>query len=226
MKQLKYMGDEYNHMGNDGNSNTNGDEDGDPHDIHLYDMHDLIKEVCPQDPNADAQNFYDLLAESEQPLYPNCEKYSNLSFVVKLMHIKCINGWSNKSFIMLLEFLKDAFPMCDKLPTSNYDTKKMVRDLGLHYVKIDACKNDCILYYKEYAKASECPICELPRWMQTRKVGNDKAKKVPWKVLRYFPITPRLQRLFMSSKTAVDMRWHFENRIKDGLLRHSADRDP
>ncbi|KAL5756466.1 hypothetical protein ACOSQ2_021212 [Xanthoceras sorbifolium] len=161
---LKY-GD--NHVGNDGNSDANGDEDNDPRDIHLDDMHDLIEEVCPQDPNADAQKFYNLF----------------------LMHIKCINGWSNKSFSMLLEFLKDAFPMCDKLPTSNSDAKKMVRDLGLHYVKIDACKNDCVIYYKEYAKVSECPICELPIWIQTKKVGNDKAKNISWKVLRYFPIT-------------------------------------
>ncbi|KAL5789568.1 hypothetical protein ACOSQ2_004456 [Xanthoceras sorbifolium] len=55
--------------------------------------------------------LYRGIRQFEQPLYPNCEKYSNLSFVVKLMHIKCINGWSNKSFNMLLEFLKDAFPM-------------------------------------------------------------------------------------------------------------------
>ncbi|ESR64861.1 hypothetical protein CICLE_v10010473mg, partial [Citrus x clementina] len=75
----------------------------------------------------------------EQPLYPNCEKYSNLSFVVKLMHIKCINGWSNKSFNMLLELLKDVFPMCKTMPTSNYKAKKIVNDLGLHYEKIDAC---------------------------------------------------------------------------------------
>lgn len=52
---------------------------------------------------------------------------------------------------------------------------------------------------------------------------NKKQKKIPWKVLRYFPLTPRLQRLFMSSKTATDMRWHSENRVKDGELRHPAD---
>jgi len=33
----------------------------------------------------------------------------------------------------------------------------------------------------------------------------------------------RLQRLFMSSKTACDMRWHSEGRTKDGLLQHPAD---
>ncbi|KAK0608016.1 hypothetical protein LWI29_024152 [Acer saccharum] len=117
--------------------------------------------------------------------------------------------------------LKDAFPMCDKLPTSHYEAKKIIKDLGLHYEKIDACDNDCIIYYKEYGEALECPVCRLPRWQPKGKSG--KGKNVPWKVLRYFPITSRLQRLFMSSKTAASMRWHFENRVKDGLLRHPAD---
>lgn len=36
-------------------------------------------------------------------------------------------------------------------------------------------------------------------------------------------LLPRLQRLFMSSKTARNMRWHFENHLKDGLLRHPSD---
>ncbi|CAL9024945.1 unnamed protein product [Prunus brigantina] len=58
---------------------------------------------------------------------------------------------------------------------------------------------------------------------ETRKGSKKKGKRVPWKVLRYFPLTPRLQRLFMSSKTAIDMRWHFKDRVKDEMLRHPAD---
>lgn len=46
--------------------------------------------------------------------------------------------------------------------------------------------------------------------------------KVPVKVLRYFPLIPRLQRLFMCSKTATLMRWHEEERTKDGYMRHLA----
>jgi hypothetical protein len=34
--------------------------------------------------------------------------------------------------------------------------------------------------------------------------------------LRHFPLIPRLQRLFMCSKTAKEMRWHEEERSKDG----------
>ncbi|XP_060969785.1 uncharacterized protein LOC133037009 [Cannabis sativa] len=54
------------------------------------------------------------------------------------------------------------------------------------------------------------------------KKGN--GKKVPHKVMRYFPLTPRLKRLYCSRHTAEDMRWHYSQRPKeDGVLRHPAD---
>ena len=62
-----------------------------------------------EEPNNDAIEFYKLLNHFEQSLYPNC-KFSKLSFLMKLFHIKCFGGWSNKSFTMLLQLLNDAFP--------------------------------------------------------------------------------------------------------------------
>lgn len=50
-----------------------------------------------------------------------------------------------------------------------------------------------------------------------------KGHKVPAKVLRHFPLIPRLKRLFMCSKTASSLRWHAEERSRDGKLRHPAD---
>ena len=51
----------------------------------------------------------------------------------------------------------------------------------------------------------------------------NKKKKIAAKVLRYFPLKPRLQRLFTCRKTAKDMRWHVLEDNKDGLLRHPRD---
>ncbi|XP_074302614.1 uncharacterized protein LOC141634289 [Silene latifolia] len=68
-----------------------------------------------------------------------------------------------------------------------------------------------MLFWKEHVNLEKCRICEKKR---------DRSSP---KVLRYFPIIPRLQRLFMSSKTSADMRWHFERRKDDGVLRHLAD---
>lgn len=46
--------------------------------------------------------------------------------------------------------------------------------------------------------------------------------KVPKKVLHYFPIKKRLQKLYMSPKVASDAWCHIEWCTKDGLLRHPA----
>ena len=52
--------------------------------------------------------------------------------------------------------------------------------------------------------------------------GN-KQKKIPAKVLRYFPLKPCLKRMFMSSKIAEHMRWHASRSTDEGILRHPRD---
>ena len=74
--------------------------------------------------------------------------------------------------------------MCETLPTSNYGAKKIVGDLGLHYEKIDACENDCMLYYTENLKADQCLVCHLSRWKTSNKDGKGNGKKFSRKVLR------------------------------------------
>ena len=39
----------------------------------------------------------------------------------------------------------------------------------------------------------------------------------------YFPLTPRLQRLYASKATANDMRWHKEHNTEEGVMRHCSD---
>ena len=53
--------------------------------------------------------------------------------------------------------------------------------------------------------------------------GTQRRKKnKPSKVLRYFPLKPRLQRFFMCSKVVENMRLH-SLKIKDGFIRHPRD---
>ncbi|KAI9083008.1 hypothetical protein K1719_035023 [Acacia pycnantha] len=86
--------------------------------------------------------------ESDRPLYQGCHKYSKLSFLIKLYHIKCMCGITDKAMSMFLELLRDAFPDAD-IPSSFYEAKKIINRLGLNYQKIDACPNDCMLYWGE-----------------------------------------------------------------------------
>lgn len=177
----------------------------------------------------DAQ-YKKLLEECDKELYPGC-KYSNLSFNLYLYHLKCSGGMSNKIFTMLLEYLRDAFTHLTLLPSTTYEAKKLTTDLGLGYEKIHACPNDCILYWGEKADLEECDVCGTPRW---QVVNKDKSRQLPKSsilnkkgkpanVLRYFPLIPRLKRIYASKGTVEDMQWHYRVCSKDGKLRHPSD---
>ncbi|XP_057484999.1 uncharacterized protein LOC130771413 [Actinidia eriantha] len=66
-----------------------------------------------------------------------------------------------------------------------------------------------------------CPRCNVSRY----KINCGKGKKIPHKILRYFPLTPRLKRLFMSKTISEAMRWHMENPGDGEESRHPAHSD-
>jgi len=114
---------------------------------------------------------------------------------------------------MLLEFLKnELLPMDSLLPNSCYEAKKIIQDFGLSYAKIDACVNDCMLFWKDDETLDAYKWCHAPRWKDDKHSGEIKrkknGKKIAVKMLRYFPLKLRLQRLFMSSKTASHILRH------------------
>ncbi|XP_020272145.1 uncharacterized protein LOC109847320 [Asparagus officinalis] len=174
-----------------------------------------------------------LLEDDEKDLYAGCSEYSRLSFILQLMRIKTLSGMADKYFQMLLNLLRKVIPDGENsIPEKCYDANKIVGALGLDYTKIHACPNDCILYYKDNEKLEECPKCGVSRWRKNTRTSTRKAdepvkqpKKIPAKVLRHFPLVPRLQRLYMTKDTAKNMRWHKEGRVVDGKLRHPADAD-
>ena len=143
--------------------------------------------------------------------------------------MKCLNGWSNKSFTMLLELLKEVLLEGEALSSNYYETKKVLRELSLHCIKIDACPSNCMLYSKEHVNANECIVLCVSRWKSSDVHPTDefnqssKKKKIYAKVLLYFPLKPRLQRLYMSSKTASHMKWHVDGCMIDEMMRHPID---
>ncbi|CAI8593444.1 unnamed protein product [Vicia faba] len=100
---------------------------------------DYVMPSSTQERN-EAKEYYELAREGEQPLYEGCRRYSRLSFLVKLYHIKCLCGLSEKAMTMILELIKDAFEYAN-IPSSFYEAKKSITKLGLNYVKIPACPN-------------------------------------------------------------------------------------
>jgi len=73
-------------------------------------------------------------------------------------------------------------------------------------------------------------VCEALRYTIRRDDPGDveeqpPKKRVPTKVMWYFPIIPRLKRLFRNKANAKLMRWQKEERKEDKMLRHPADGD-
>ncbi|CAL2238214.1 unnamed protein product [Prunus armeniaca] len=61
------------------------------------------------------------------------------------------------------------------------------------------------------------------RLRRFKMTSQNRTTKIPQKVMRYLPLKPRLQRLYMSTHTATDMRWHKEKRVDNDVMRHPAD---
>ncbi|KAL0409371.1 UNVERIFIED_CONTAM: hypothetical protein Sradi_1871500 [Sesamum radiatum] len=83
-------------------------------------------------------------------------------------------------------------------------------------VRMVACcrKDDIDLEY--------CKFCGEARYKLTRE-GNPNCKKTPYAILRYLPLTPRLQRLYASETTAEQITWHANHHTEEGSMCHSSD---
>jgi hypothetical protein len=90
----------------------------------------------------------------------------------------------------------------NRLKENLYTAKAIMKPLGLGYQKVDMCLNFCMLYYDEDENFSKYKTCGHAQY----KLNTSKERTlIAYKKLRYFPITPRLQRLFMSLKTVEQM---------------------
>jgi hypothetical protein len=112
---------------NHGNYDTNEvmeepNEDDDISDL----LRDLTASLDDRGDFEDTSSFVDpceelvaiqrLVAENSKELYPNCKKYTQLRFLIRLLHIKLLRGWTDRSFNLLLDLLNDALPEGSTLP--------------------------------------------------------------------------------------------------------------
>ncbi|GJS31282.1 hypothetical protein Tco_0491902 [Tanacetum coccineum] len=166
-----------------------------------------IGETSNEPTQAKRNEFEELYASANEELYPGCDYVTRLDFMAKFTYFKVKGKLTDSIFNEILEFFQHVFPTTKgyKLPPSYYAIKKTFKTIGLGYESIHACVNDCFLFRGDNNKDLHfCPVCKTSRW----KDSNTPGKKVPKKVLRYFPIIPRLQRLYKSSHTAKEMTWH------------------
>ncbi|XP_055960094.1 uncharacterized protein LOC126661596 [Mercurialis annua] len=175
-------------------------------------------------PNAEAQKFYDMMRAAEEPIWPGNDRHSALSAAVKFLEFKCRFQASDGLMNEMSEFVHQLLPKDNKLAKNSYNIKKLVRGLGLPVEVIDCCKNMCMIYWGDDAGLTLRKVCGHDRW-KPATAGNSKRRKtnVPYKKMHYFPLTPRLQRLYASRATAKHMRWHAEHEMENGVMNHPSD---
>ncbi|KAL6143302.1 hypothetical protein ACLB2K_053997 [Fragaria x ananassa] len=213
------------------------------------DMVQLVQETCgnvarPNDendgrenpdplagPNESTKEFLKLMKGANQPLYPGSKKHTALSFVVRILEAKVTHGWSDGSVTDLFDIFDESMPEGANLPKSYTEAQKLTEDLGFTYYTVDACPNSCMLFRNgSDANLDNCLICNASRWKdddtdEGLELGLGSRKRRAAKQARYFPLKQRLQRLFMTSKSAKLMRWHAEKREDDGVYRHAEKRE-
>ena len=122
---------------------------------------------------------------------------------------------------MLLQLLRDVIPNRESLPKSYYFANKYLRGLGMGFHNIHACQYDCCLFWGDNKHLTHCPTCSTSRYKKSTGFG----KSIPHKVLRYFPIKLRLQRLFMNPRNAQKMHWHKEeHKRQENLMGYPTNR--
>lgn len=155
--------------------------------------------------------------ESTTPLFCG-SNISKLDATLMLMNVFRTHKATNACISELLHLLSAVIlPSPNSLPSSEGVASGMLSRLGLKYNTIDACKNGCVLFRLEHAELDACPRCHAPRY---KRIGMSNVAE---KVLRHFPLIPRLRRMFSTPQLAALMTWHASNISEDGKMRGPYD---
>jgi hypothetical protein len=128
---------------------------------------------------------------------------------------------------LVLAVLGTMLPKDHMLPKNTYESMKLLRTLKMPYESIHACPNGCVLFRGEELKAAtHYPKCKASRYVEVN--GSDRKKeqsKIPEMVVRYLPLTPRLQRMFMTEESTKQMTWHKDDKRYSDKMVHPANAD-
>ncbi|KAL0296133.1 UNVERIFIED_CONTAM: hypothetical protein Sradi_6665400 [Sesamum radiatum] len=110
-------------------------------------------------------HFSNVVHAADQPLWDGCNK-SQLGVVADLVDIKMDGHISEQIYDRIFQWANRILPSDHILWGDYYSTKKLVKDLGLPVEKIQACKNGCMLYWKD-VDLEYCKFCGDARYKPT-----------------------------------------------------------
>jgi hypothetical protein len=178
--------------------------------LDAFHVADIVHKKCMRNGFEDVEDLSDLTAEEPisnsgkggiaqdsnfnphvvedalKPLYRGA-KSTELASTILLLYLCMVDGMSNNFTKELFALLYGHLLLVDNcLPRNYYGARSLTSKLGFSYQSIHACKKWCILFYQEHSEALHCLECGGPRYW------DEHWKMFPLKVLRHFPVTPRL----------------------------------
>jgi hypothetical protein len=147
----------------------------------------------------------ELYRQATKPLYEGAN-VSLISAIIVLVNMAVIHNVTNAYMSKLLHNLGSVLlPQGNRLPRKHYDAKEVIKKLGLNYNIIDACPNGCVLFRNEHEHLTACPRegCGLSRFIPG-------STTILARVIRHFPLIPRLLRMMRSPAIAKLLRWHHD----------------
>ncbi|KAL7607985.1 hypothetical protein Lser_V15G12232 [Lactuca serriola] len=183
---------------------------------------DFMTRTLDEEPNSEDKKFFDMLEAADRELWPGCKKVTQLSVVARLLNIKSEYRIPELCFDAICQLIKDGLPEENNMVDSLYESKKLIQALGLPVELIDCCRSGCMIYWKGDKDLDRCKFCNAQRYKKSR--NSSTRSRIPFKRMHYFPLTPRLKRLYASQTTAAYMRWHADNHGHHvGVMCHPSD---
>jgi hypothetical protein len=170
------------------------DEDDRSGDDRMDEMLDAIwpeLEINSEDPpTPEVQKFFDMLKALKKPLHEHTT-VSVLAFITRITSIKSKFVFSNKCYKELLSLFSDVLHSNHKMLKDMYQSKKLLSTLGMVYEKIDVCKDNCMIFYKEHKNKTKCLKCGKPRFVDIVNEDGEKVMiKTAHKQFCYMPLMP------------------------------------
>ncbi|CAH9132998.1 unnamed protein product [Cuscuta epithymum] len=214
----------------DGASSSRDNTSELPYDPYKAMFEDAVRNEFPpstqdgmhtnDDPTPMAESIHEMLEMTSQPCFDGCPM-TELSAMTEILNLKTEMDLSEAATDRIIQLVNRFFPThIPNRPIQNFKKiKRKLSLLGMKHQSIDCCPNGCMIYWKADNELMECKFCSSARYM----INNQSNTSIPLSRMEYFPITPRLQRLYASETTAEKMRWHKDHHTEQGVMRHPSD---
>src|SRR5450759_2665181 len=143
-----------------------------------------------------------------------------------LLNLQSTYAGSNIFMDSLLKlFSSQLLPKENTLPKSHDEAKAILSRVGTEYHAIHCCRKGCCLFKGKDAKGTDLETATHCECGAARYRSDTLGSNIPVKVVRWFPIIPRLKHYYGRTRFAQLMSWHRSKGAKspEGVMRYIHD---